>query len=756
MQEACSVYPRRVLALAALALSSAWVGAAELEEVLVWGSEIEREAGPHVQFNSAALSASTVVTTEDLMKFESSLVVRQRFIGDANGTLGIRGANMFQTSRSQVFADGIPLHYHLQSRWDGAPRWSLIAASEVAQVEILYGPYSAAYGGGAMGGVILLESHLPQRRELRFDSTVFVQNFSAEGFSDKLQGYKSFLSYSDRLGALSLYLSWNHLDSEAQPQTWYFGAAAGADEALPVSGALPGHNEIHRDGFWLGNSGVVNSTTDNLKLKLGYEWSHWEALFNLAWEGRSGASDSPNSYLRNSDHATVWGGSFVQEGQQFSIDPSRFGVSNSSRESLSLGLRVKGWLGDELRVESTINSFNIVDDETRSSARNPADHAWTPQGQISDLGNSGWRTFDIRAVHEALAWKGLELQAGLRHEAYRLNIAVHDSADYRLGLRGAQSAGSGGETRLDAIYLQAWQALGARWDLGLGLRQEWWHSNNGYYASDNVANNSGFELASVPARSQSAASPKFSLAFQASDKLSLNYSLARAWRFPIVEELFSQYHAYNALNQANAELAPERGLHQNLGLEYRGHGKELRFNLFHERVQDVIEAQSQVLPGGQSLRTFLPVDLVETHGVELVANVDDWLLAGLNLRFNLSWTEAEIVHNRVDPALEGNDYPRMPHWRSNLLLNYRFSDSLDVGAGLRYTSRSFTRLDNRDTASGVFGALDDYLFVNMKLNWQASKALRFGLGVDNLLDELAYVAHPWPGRTFFLEAGWQL
>src|SRR5690606_23209906 len=136
--------------------------------------------------------------------------------------LGIRGANMFQTSRSQVFADGIPLHYHLQSRWDGAPRWSLIAASEVAQVEILYGPYSAAYGGGAMGGVILLESHIPQRRELRFDSTVFVQNFSAEGFSDNLQGHKSFLSYSDRLGALSLYLSWNHLDSEAQPQTWYF------------------------------------------------------------------------------------------------------------------------------------------------------------------------------------------------------------------------------------------------------------------------------------------------------------------------------------------------------------------------------------------------------------------------------------------------------------------------------------------------------------------------------------------------------
>jgi hypothetical protein len=46
---------------------------------------------------------------------ELNLIVRKRYVGDPNGTLGIRSANMFQTTRSMVFADSLPLHYHLQT-----------------------------------------------------------------------------------------------------------------------------------------------------------------------------------------------------------------------------------------------------------------------------------------------------------------------------------------------------------------------------------------------------------------------------------------------------------------------------------------------------------------------------------------------------------------------------------------------------------------------------------------------------------------
>jgi iron complex outermembrane receptor protein len=75
---------------------------------------------------------------------------------------------------------------------------------------------------------------------------------------------------------------------------------------------------------------------------------------------------------------------------------------------------------------------------------------------------------------------------------------------------------------------------------------------------------------------------------------------------------------------------------------------------------------------------------------------------------------------------------------------------------LRYASESFGTLDNSDHEHGVYGAQDGYTFVNLKANWKPSSHLQFGLGIDNLLDESAWVTHPWPGRTLFLEASLRL
>ena len=126
-----------------------------VEEMRVWGERRSSDDSSFTSPNSILrpedMRSINATTTEDLVKYEPSLVIRRRFIGDANGTLGIRGSNMFQTSRSMVFADGVPLHYFLQSRWNGAPRWTLVSASEIAQVEVLYGPFSAEYSGNAMG-----------------------------------------------------------------------------------------------------------------------------------------------------------------------------------------------------------------------------------------------------------------------------------------------------------------------------------------------------------------------------------------------------------------------------------------------------------------------------------------------------------------------------------------------------------------------------------------------------------------------------
>jgi iron complex outermembrane receptor protein len=143
------------------------------------------------------------------------------------------------------------------------------------------------------------------------------------------------------------------------------------------------------------------------------------------------------------------------------------------------------------------------------------------------------------------------------------------------------------------------------------------------------------------------------------------------------------------------------------------------------------------------------VDEIETVGIEFIANVDDVLIPNLDMRFNLVNTDSEIVKNRPDPSIEGNVYPRMPEWRGNLLLTYNFSSRWNAGLNYQYASDSFGRNDNVDREDGVYGAQDGFSRVGLKSDYNFASGLKLGLGIDNLTDEVAYVAHPWPGRTLY-------
>jgi len=738
--------------LAPLASADTAPAALATEEVRVWG---ERERGKEHQTTGPShvigpedIRGINIATTEDLVKFEPSLVVRRRFIGDANGTLGIRGSNMFQTARSMVFADGVPLHYLLESRWSGSPRWTLVSASEIAQVELLYGPFSAEYSGNAMGGVINIETAIPESRHIRIDGSVFSQGFDAYGFDDSLNGYKGFASYGDRFGDLSLYLSYNHLDNNAQPQSYYYGGGTDAANPEPVSGAIPGLDDEGNKRLFFGDTGVMNTTTDNVKVKVGYDWERWSTLFNIAYEDRLSRSDDANSYLTDADGNRVWGGAVIQNGTAFSVPASRLNVSTMERDTLSTGWRLRGDLAEGVSLETSLSHFTIIRDESRESAVNPAHPADSPAGRVSDYRDTGWQTAEVKLRIEDWLTEGLSLVTGARTEAYELNLNIYDSDNYRTGEKTDAVGRSGGETRIDALYAQAAWPLHPQWDATLGLRYEEWQSERGYFSADET-DTPELAITPVPGNDRQRFSPKLSLGFTPDSHWQWRYSLAQAYRFPIVEELFSQYQAYNAISEANPELKPEDGVHHNLMLEHRlAHGL-MRFNLFQETIENVIESQTDRLPGGGSVRTFVPVNEVDTWGAEWIADLQGLWHPQLDLRFNLTYTRAEITENSPNPALEGNTFPRMPRWRGNLLTTYHLNSKWAVSTSVQYASNSYGNLDNSDTVNGVYGAQDGYTFIGLKTRYQLDDRWGFSLGLDNITDQRAYVAHPWPGRTVY-------
>ena len=235
----------------------------------------------------------------------------------------------------------------------------------------------------------------------------------------------------------------------------------------------------------------------------------------------------------------------------------------------------------------------------------------------------------------------------------------------------------------------------------------------------------------------------------------VRYSLAKAYRFPIVEELFSQFEAFNSKNLSNPDLEPEDGLHHNLMIERSVNGGYVRVNLYHENIENVIESQTTDV-NNVTLRTFVPVDEVQTTGLEFVANVSNLLVDGLDVRYNVAYTDSEIRENSADPSIVGNRFTRMPEWRSNLLATYHLSNAWDVGGSIQYASDSYGRLDNADEEDGVFGGQDAYIRIGLKSTYRANRNLSFSGGIDNLTNQEAYVFHPWPGRTAYLSVSYDL
>lgn len=744
----------REVAIIVAALSSPLaIGAdAPVEEIIVWGSESDKNfanSSPTSVLTQADFASINVATTEDVVKFEPSVVIRRRFIGDSNGVMGMRGSNMFQTSRSMVFADGVPLHYLLQSRWNGAPRWTMVSASEIAQVEVLYGPFSAEYGGNSMGGVMEIETAIPQQSEFHFDSSYYSQTFDNYGFDDTVNGYKTFMSYGNKVGDTSYYLSFNRLDNESQPQTFRYGGGSSSSTPTAVTGSIVGNDERSRSRNWFMDTGIVETLTNNYKFKLGHDFGNdWSALLNVAYEDRNSVNDSSNTYLRDTAGNAVYSGNVIDNGRQFSVPASRFATGDLERRSLSTGLRLRGQLTDSIEMEANLNRFSVLRDENRSSRAHPNDPNHTLDGQVRDFGDTGWDTAEVKFYFDDLGVPGLGLVTGVRQESYELNLDIYNSSNYIIGSKDSFTGRSGGETEIFATFAQLNWQLNDQWDAAFGLRYEDFESSNGYFDSD-VAATPEFDLTQVPSRSASETSPKFSVGYLPNSEWSFRYSVAKAYRFPIVEELFSQFEAYNSKSISNPGLAPEDGLHHNLMAERAIPGGYVRVNYFTESIDNAIESQATILDGGTSLRTFIPVDELETSGVEFIANAQDMFFSNLDVRFNAVYTDSEVVKNDPNPSLEGNVYPRMPEWRGNLLATYHLNDAWDAGVNLQYASDSFGRIDNTDHQDSVYGGQDGYTRVGLKSTYRLGNGMSLGLGIDNLTDEVAYVAHPWPGRTFY-------
>ena len=369
-------------------------------------------------------------------------------------------------------------------------------------------------------------------------------------------------------------------------------------------------------------------------------------------------------------------------------------------------------------------------------------------GRITDFGETGWITYDLKLNNPNFFGRDdLDFTTGYHYDHYELEIDQFNTSNFRAGTRDSRRNSSGGETHTHAVFGQlSWEPIPDVEVTG-GLRWEYWGANNGF-----VENFDGTDP-NQPDRHETKWSPKASMAYTPGP-WTFRYSFARAHRFPIVQELFQNVAAFNSATVSNPGLEPENGTHHNFLMEYGFNNGYARVNVFRDDICDVIFNQAQLVRGS-TISTFLPIDEVETTGVEFVARQDEILSSNLDLQFNVTWMDAEIARLAATPALEGNDFPRLPEWRANFFATYHVTPDWDVALGGRYQSDPFGRIDNTDTAEDVFGAQDEFFMMDFKTTYRPPfvPGAHVAFGIDNLTDENAFVFHPHPQRTFLFEAG---
>ncbi|WP_164209400.1 TonB-dependent receptor, partial [Stenotrophomonas maltophilia] len=73
----------------------------------------------------------------------------------------------------------------------------------------------------------------------------------------------------------------------------------------------------------------------------------------------------------------------------------------------------------------------------------------------------------------------------------------------------------------------------------------------------------------------------------------------------------------------------------------------------------------------------------------------------------------------------------------------------------RYATRPNTDLFGLQRGD-TFGYTSELFALDARVNWKMTDNFRLSAGVDNITNDRAWVYHPYPQRSFLIEAGWKL
>ena len=706
----------------------------------------------------ASVDAATIATTinarnvEDTLKYLPSLVVRKRHIGDSQAPLATRTSGLGASARNLIYADGAILSALVgNNNTSASPRWNLVSTEEIARIDVLYGPFSAAYPGNSIGAVVNITTRLSDAFEATIDSGITVQQFDLYGTHRSLPAHQLGGTVGDRFDPLALFASVDHVDSRAQP----LGFASASNPAATGTTGTPttgGYDDLNRTGApirIIGATAFEHQVQYRLKLKAALDLN---PRLRLAYVGSLFLNDTNatvESYLTNPTGAPVYAGAINNDGRAYTLAASTFAgnVYHTDQRQWSHNLSLNG-SSDRFDWQVIGTLYDVAKDEQRIANTALPAGATGGAGFITDLRGTGWKTFDAKGAWRSDAASTHTISFGAHADWYELDSSRYNTDNWVSGTECTLNLVGSGKTRTLALWAQeAWRIVPAL-TLTVGGRYEWWRAYDGvnYSQAPLVAQ------VNQPTLTSDKFSPKAALAYDIDPHLTARLSFGQAWRFPTVGELYQIVTAPVA-SVPNPNLRPERARSEELALEQHDRHGTIRLSLFNEVIDDALISQTGPLAVTPiQVGTFVQnVDRTRARGVELaVARTD--VVPRVDVQASVTYADAITSKDTIFPAAVGKLLPSVPHWKATLVGTWRPVDRVALTAAARYASRNYGSLDNSDIVGNTYQGFYKYFVVDLRAVLRPTDRLQIGVGIDNVNNDRYFLFHPFPQRTFAADA----
>jgi iron complex outermembrane receptor protein len=696
--------------------------------------------------------------SEDALKYLPSLLVRKRYIGDHNhAILSTRASGTGNSARSMVFADGILLSNYLGNGVGGLsfpPRWGLVTPEEIERVDVMYGPFSAAYAGNSVGAVIDYVTRMPTKFESHFQVGLVEQPFELYNTRASFRAWQTSASVGNKAGGWSWWLNFNHTDSDGQPLTFatrlLSAGKAGSTTAstTSVTGAVLDKNNTNAPWYVLGTGTQYHSMQDHLKVKLAYEINPTvRATYTLGvWQAQTdGRSES---YLRDASGKAVYSGNVNINGLSYdtsnklAVSSADFPFTQQSSTHYIHGLSVKSRTKGVWDWEVQASLYDYSQDTLRQSTLTEA------------KGNgTGWQTLAAKGIWRPDGFKGAHIvDFGMQRDAYQLrydtrNLSSAAGSAWQTSPATSLASQVQGNTSLLGLWGQDAWALAPGLKTVLGLRAEQWQAHGGltaFTASSRIAH---------PDRSETHLSPKAALSWQWRDDVVVKTSVGRAVRFPTVSELYGATSTTNSQYINDPNLKPERSWTGEVSAEKDIDNGVLRTTFFAENTRDSLYSQTVFdASANKNISRVQNVGRINTRGLEVAYNGYHVGFKQLDLSSSLTYTDSSITANDgfvVTPGdTLGKRQPNIPRWRASALGTWRFNEHWSGALGARYSGPQYRTLNNADVNGDTYQGVSDYFTVDVRAVWKIDRHFTAAFGIDNLNNDKYWNFHPYPQRSY--------